>query len=128
MKIVATIARYLLGLVFTVFGLNGFLHFIPQPPLPDGPARQFMAAMGSTRYLDAVFAVQLACGLLLLANLYVPLALVVVAGVVVNILLFHATMAPSGIAPGLVVAVLWVIVAIRARPAFAPLLRPRVAG
>ena len=128
MKVAALIARLLLGLAFTVFGLNGFLHFIPQPPFPHGSAAEhFFIATGGNGYMAFVFAVQLACGLALLAGLFVPLALIVVAPVVVNILLFHATMAPAGLPPGLVVAALWVVVAVRHWPAFAGLFRPRFA-
>lgn len=125
MKIAAVIARYLLGFVFTVFGLNGFLHFIPQPPFPAGsPAAAFTGAMATTGYFAVVFGVQLLCGLALLAGLYVPLALVVIAPVIFNVLLFHSTMAPAGLPPGVVVLGLWVVVAIRHRAAFAPLFRP----
>lgn len=125
MKTISIVARYLLGLMFTVFGLNGFLHFLPQQPLPGGHAAEFLGALGSTHYMDAVFAVQLICGILLLAGLYVPLALVVLAPVIVNILLFHITMAPKGVVPGSVAAVLWVLAAWGVRPAFAGLLHAR---
>ena len=125
MTIPAMIARYLLGLAFTVFGLNGFLNFIHQPPLPS-PAMSWMRATPPA-YMHAVFVVQLACGLLLLAGVYVPLALVVLAPVIVNILLFHATMAPQGLPPGVISAALWCVVAWGYRPAFAGLLRPRLA-
>jgi putative oxidoreductase len=127
MKIAATIARYLLGLAFTVFGLNGFLHFLKQPPLPAGsPAAAFTGAMAGTGYIAVVFAVQLVCGVLLLSGFYVPLALVMIAPVIVNILLFHITMAPEGLPPGVITAVLWGIVAIRCRKAFAGLFRRRM--
>jgi uncharacterized membrane protein YphA (DoxX/SURF4 family) len=126
MKIVAAIARYLLGLMFTVFGLNGFLHFIPMQPMPVGPATQFMQAMSESHYLVAVFAVQLACGILFLVGWFVPLAVVCIAPVIVNILLFHATMAPAGLPPGVVAAALWVVVALRCRAALAGILRPRM--
>ena len=125
MKIAAMVARYLLGLVFTVFGLNGFLHFIPQPPFPAGSAAEhFFVATGPTGFMAFVFAVQLACGLAFLAGLYVPLTLVVIAPVIVNILLFHATMAPAGLPPGVIVLALWIVAAIRYRAAFTPLFRP----
>ena len=101
MKTTALIARYLLGLVFTVFGLNGFLHFIPQPPFPAGShAAAFTGAMAATGYFAVVFAVQFLCGLAFFAGLYVPLTLIVVAPVIFNVLLFHSTMAPAGLPPG----------------------------
>ena len=129
MKIAALIARCLLGLMFTVFGLNGFLHFIPQPPFPAGSsAEAWTGAMGSTGFMAVVFAVQVLCGLTLLSGLYVPLALLVIAPVIVNILLFHATMAPTGLPPGIVALALWVVVAVRHRATFSPLFHPRAAA
>ena len=73
MKYVFVIARVLLGLVFTVFGLNGFLHFLPTPPVP-GLAGQFMGALLGSHYYVIAFGAQLIGGLLLLSNRYVPLA------------------------------------------------------
>jgi putative oxidoreductase len=121
MKIAALIARVLLGIMFTVFGLNGFMHFIPMPPLPAGPAQQFMGAMAESHYLHPVFAIQLVCGVLFLVGRYVPLALTLIGPVIVNILLFHLTMAPSGIAPGALATILWFVVFARYREAFAGL-------
>ncbi len=75
MKKTALVARYLLGLMFTVFGLNGFLNFIPQPPPTSDLALRYMAVLLESHYFVAVFLVQPVAGLLLLANRYVPLAL-----------------------------------------------------
>lgn len=124
MKITSLIARCLLGLIFTVFGLNGFLHFIPMPP-PSGVAGQFMGALFVSHYLVAVFAVQLIGGILLLVNRYVPLALTLLGPVIVNILLFHALMAPEGLPLAGIVAVFWGIVAYHHRAAFAGLFEAR---
>jgi uncharacterized membrane protein YphA (DoxX/SURF4 family) len=121
MKTASVIARILLGLMFLVFGLNGFLHFIPQPPPPPGLAQQFLTAVGQSHYFDAIFAFQLVGGALLLANRYVPLGLVLLGPIVVNILLYHALMAPAGIAPGIVAAVLWVTVFYPVRLVFQPI-------
>ena len=66
MKILATIARYLLAFVFIVFGLNGFLHFIPQPPPPSELARQYFTVMFTSHYLVFVFGLQLIAGVLFL--------------------------------------------------------------
>ena len=74
MKIVINISRSLLAVIFVVFGLNGFLHFIPLPP-PSGVAGQFMGAMFATNYLLVVFAIELIAGVLLIINCFVPLAL-----------------------------------------------------
>lgn len=119
MKIVATVCRYLLGPLFLVFGFNGFLHFIPQPPLPPGLAVDYVTVMTKSHYLALPFLLQIVGGALLLANRYVPLALVLLGPVIVNILMFHALLAPAGLLPGLVVAALWLVVFLRHRAAFA---------
>jgi putative oxidoreductase len=127
MKIVSTIARYLAGLIFLVMGLNGFLHFIPFPP-PEGVAAQFMGALYISHFLVVIFAVQAVGGLLLLINRFVPLALAILAPVIVNILCFHAFMAPSGLPLALFVAVLWALTFAAVRPAFAPLFQAQTKG
>jgi putative oxidoreductase len=109
MKIASTIARYLLGLMFTVFGLNGFLNFIHQPPPANPLAIQFFVAISASHFAAFFFAVQLVGGLLLLSGFFVPLALTLLAAELFNILAFHLTLAP-GIAPALVACVLWVLV------------------
>ena len=118
MKIVALIARILLGLVFFVFGLNGFLHFIPAEPMPTGLAGQFSIALMQSHYYVVVFAVQLLGGVLLLVNRYVPLALTILGPVIVNILCFHLFLLRTGLPLALVVAILWAILAFRHRRAF----------
>jgi len=118
MKIVALIARILLGLVFFVFGLNGFLHFIPAGPMPTGLAGQFSTALMQSHYYVVVFAVQLLGGVLLLVNRYVPLALTILGPVIVNILCFHLFLLRTGLPLALVVAILWAILAFRHRQAF----------
>ena len=110
MKILATIARFLLALVFLVFGLNGFLHFIPQPPMQPGLAKDYFTVMSDSHYLVFVFGLQLLVGALFLFRRTVPLALTVAGPLIVNILLFHALMDPSGIVPGLVVTALWFVI------------------
>jgi hypothetical protein len=125
MQIASHIARILLGLIFTVFGLNGFLHFIPLPP-PSGVAEQFMGALFTSHYYVAVFTVQVAGGILLLINRYVPLALTLLGPVIVNILLFHATMAPDGLPMALIVTALWSVTFFRVRSAFAGLFQQKM--
>jgi putative oxidoreductase len=125
MRIASTVARYLAGLIFLVMGLNGFLNFIPLPP-PSGVAGQFMGALYVSHYLWVIFAFQVAAGVLLLINRYVPLALAILAPVIVNILVFHVTMAPSGLPLALFVAVLWAAIFIEVRPAFSGLFQSRV--
>ena len=121
MKIAATIARYLLGIIFAVFGANGFLQFIPQPPQPP-LVMQFMGALMASHYYVVIFAAQLICGILLLINRYVPLALVVLAAVIVNIFTFHIAMAPSGLPVATFVLIVWVLVALDRRESFAGIL------
>jgi hypothetical protein len=125
MKIAVTIARVLLGLLFTVFGLNGFLHFIPQPP-PTGLAGQYIGALFVSHYLVVVFLVQLVGGLLLLVNRYVPLALLLLGPVLVNILLFHSFMAPAGLPMALFAIVLWFAIFASVRKAFRGVFAQRV--
>ena len=125
MKTASTIARYLAGVIFLVFGLNGFLHFIPLPP-PSGVAGQFMGALFVSHYLTLIFALQVIGAVLLLANRYVPLALAILAPVIVNILSFHALMAPSGLPLALFVTVLWALVFVHVRSAFTGLLQSRM--
>src|SRR5437660_8684889 len=102
MRIVVIIARILLGLIFFVFGLNGFLHFIPQPPPPPGLAGQYIDVLLKSHMFLLVAGCQVIGGALLLVNRYVTLGLIILAPVLVNILAFHLTMEPKGIGPGLV--------------------------
>jgi uncharacterized membrane protein YphA (DoxX/SURF4 family) len=118
MKIVSVIARYLLGLMFTIFGLNGFLNFIHQPPPANPLAIQFFVAISASHFAAFFFAMQLIGGLLLLSGFFVPLALTVLAAELYNILAFHLTLAPASIAPGLVACVLWVLVFLQYRESF----------
>ncbi|APR83567.1 Hypothetical protein A7982_08916 [Minicystis rosea] len=87
-------ARIVMGLIFFVFGLNGFLHFLPQPPLEGKPLAFIMALVGTGYLLALVKAIEVVVGVLLLANRYVPLALAVIAPIVVNIFLFHTVLTP----------------------------------
>jgi uncharacterized membrane protein YphA (DoxX/SURF4 family) len=118
MRIAALIARYLLGLIFVVFGANGFLHFIPMPP-PPGVAGQYMGALFMSHFLVVIFLLELIPGILLLIGRYVPLALVLLGPVIVNIFFFHALMAPSGLPLALLVIILWLLVFAYHRSAFA---------
>ena len=117
MKIVSVIARYLLGLMFTVFGLNGFLKFIHQPPPSNPLAIQFFVAISASHFAAFFFAMQLIGGLLLLSGFFVPFALTVLAAELYNILGFHLTLSP-GIAPALIACVLWLLVFLQYRNSF----------
>jgi uncharacterized membrane protein YphA (DoxX/SURF4 family) len=121
------IARILLGLMFFVFGLNGFLHFIPEPktPMPEG-AGAFAGALMKTAYMfPMIMGTQVLVGVLLLLNRFVPLALALIAPVIVNIIAFHIFLAPSGLAPGLVALLLELYLAWAYRNAFRPTLAMR---
>jgi hypothetical protein len=125
MKITAMIARFLLGLIFLIFGLNGFFHFLSMPT-PTGVAGQFIGALFVSHFLIVIFVIQLIGAVLLLVNRYVPLALTLLAPIIVNILLFHLLMAPSGLPLTIIVTVLWVLVFLSVRSAFSGLLQRRV--
>ena len=127
MKHVFVIARVLLGLVFTVFGLNAFLHFFPNPPVP-GLAGQFMGALLGSHYYVIAFGTQLIGGTFLLSNRYVPLALTLLGPVIVNILSFHMFLDSENMAPAIVVTVLWFVVFSQVRSSFVGLFVPKKAG
>ncbi len=113
MKIVTVVSRILLG--------NGFLHFIPQPPMPDSLATKFATALMESHYLLVVSAIQVVSAVLFLVNRYVPLALTLIGPVIVNILCFHIFLLPTGLPSALVVTALWLIVFYAHRTAFKPL-------
>jgi len=121
-----TIARYALGFVFVVFGLNGFLHFLPQPPM-SGPAADFAGALFVTGYMfPLIKGTEVVAGALLLSNRFVPLALALLAPVLVNIVAFHVFLAKGGVGLPLALAALELYLAYAYRRAFAPMLAARV--
>jgi putative oxidoreductase len=128
MKIASIVARYLLGLLFTVIGLNGFLHFIPSPAFaPSSYLVEFSMAMLRSGFSIMVFGVQVICGILLLIDQYVPLALVALAAVLVNIFTFHITMQPAGLIPMPIIAlILWFLTAWPMRAQFTCILVRKV--
>jgi len=126
MKIATIIARSLLGLIFVVFGLNMFLHFIPLPPLPEGPAQGFMTALFVSHYYYVVGALQVVGGLLLFTSRWVPLGLALLGPVIVNIVCFHAFMAPAGLPMASVVSLLALFLLWRYRENFAGLVKGAV--
>jgi len=122
-----TVARILLGLIFFVFGLNGFLHFIPQPKtgIPE-EAVAFATALMNTGYMmPIVMGTQLIVGVLLLVNRFVPLALALIAPIIVGIISFHVFLAPAAIGPGVVVLELELYLVWAYRHAFRPMLALR---
>jgi len=123
MKILIIIARVLLGLAFLVFGLNGFLHFINQGPMPQGQAGAFVGALFMSGYFYPISALQIAGGLLLLSGRFVALGLTLLGPIIVNIVLFHVFLAHNGPPPAIAVTVLALFLLWAYRDRFAPLLK-----
>jgi putative oxidoreductase len=121
MKIATVVARVLLGLAFCASGISGFLLISNPPPAPPGLAGVFQDVFFQSRWVLFVDSVELIGGVLLLSKQYVPLALTMLAGVIANIIVFHLTMAPSGLPVAGVLSVLWTINALPYRAIFAPL-------
>lgn len=105
MKIAVLIARTLLGLVFTAFGLNTFLHFLPMPP-PPGDAGMFAGLLFKYGWFAFIAVLYIVAGVLLLLGRYIGVALTILGPIIVVILLFHITMNLQGIGLALFVAVL----------------------
>ena len=126
MKIVAIIARLLLGLMFLVFGMNMFLLFIPMGPMPAGQAGQFTAALFAAHYFYVVGAIMAISWVLFLVNRFVGLGLTLLGPVLFNILMYHLLMNPGGIGMGAFATLLWVLVAWQHRIVFARLFAARL--
>ena len=115
-------ARILLGLIFFVFGLNGFLHFIPMPQLPEHQAAFFSAMLATKYFFPLLKGTETVCGLVLLSGMFVPLALVVLAPIIVQIAFYHTFMAPEGLPMAIAIVVLEVFLAWYHREKFRPIL------
>jgi len=121
MKIVVTVARILLGLVFFIFGLNGLHPFMANPPAPPA-AQAFFMALAATHYMFfLIFGTQVLGGALLLIGVAVPFALVILAPIMVNIVFFHIFLSPGLLPMALVVAAFELFLAWYYRANFAPL-------
>ena len=119
MKYAILAARILLGLAFVIFGANILLHFIPMPAQPPSDAVTWSTIMAAHKWMSFIGVCQLAGGILLLVGRFVPLALTILGTVLVNILLFHLTLAGGhGIAPGLILSLLWLFLFFVYRAAF----------
>jgi uncharacterized membrane protein YphA (DoxX/SURF4 family) len=117
MKKLPTIARILLGLIFFVFGLMGLLNLVPPPPNLPEKLQAYMTGLMATGYFFPLLkGTEVICGALLLANLFVPLALVVLAPIVLNIFLVHTVLEPSGLPMALLICALEVYLAFFASP------------
>jgi hypothetical protein len=106
--------------MFTVLGLNGFLHFIPAPHM-EGLVGEFLTTLVQSHFYVLIFGTQLLAGVLLLTNQYVPFAIVLLGAVLANILTFHITMQPAGLPMALFATLLWVLTAWPLRATFAPI-------
>jgi putative oxidoreductase len=126
MKILTIIARILLGLIFVVFGSNGFLHFLPMPPLPQGVTGEYLHAFFASGYVYVISGFQVIGGLLLLIGRFVPVGLTILCAIIVNIWAFHLLMAPelAGLVPAIVVTILEIFLVWRYREAFRGIMRP----
>ena len=120
MKTAVFIARILLGVIFLVFGLNGFLQFLPQPEMPQAAVAFFGALAASGFMLPLLFATQIVGGALLLLGM-VPLGVLVLTPVIVHIVAFHVFLAPGGLPLAIVVAALGLFLAWTHRSAYRPL-------
>ena len=121
MKYIVTMSRIPLGLIFVIFGLNGFLHFIPTPQFPGLPA-QFLGAIFASHFYIVVFLTQIVGGLLMLANRCVPFGVLLLGPVLVNILSFHIFMSSTNLPIALVATALWCIMFYQVRSAFSGVL------
>ncbi len=121
MKIVVLVCRILLGLMFFVFGLNNVLHFLKMPP-PEGDALTWIVIMVSHHWMNFAGVIMVVAGLLLLVNRFVPLALTLLAPIIVNILLYHALLWPHGAEAAIVALVLELVLIAMYFRSFVPLL------
>jgi putative oxidoreductase len=120
-----TIARLGLGLVFFVFGLNGFLHFLPTPP-PSARALPFVGGLlGAGYFFPLLKSLEVAAGFALLANRFVPLALAVLAPIIVNIAAFHLFLSPGNYPVVAFILAAELYLAWSNRGAYAPMLAAR---
>ena len=127
-RIAPEIGRVILGLVFFVFGLNGFLHFLPQPP-HEGVSATFLGGLAASGYFFPLLkGTEVIGGTLLLAKRFVPLALVVLAPIIVNIFAFHAALDRSGLGLAVVLVALELGLAYAHRKVFAPFFAAKTAN
>ena len=97
MKIITSIARILPGLIYLVFGLDYFLHFIPYEPHHTGRVAAFKAGlMGVDYFYPMIKSIQIVGGISLLINRYAPFFAVVLFPISINVFLYHTILVPSG--------------------------------
>ncbi|MGJ3243067.1 MAG: DoxX family membrane protein [Opitutales bacterium] len=119
------ILRLLLGLGLVVFGLNKFIGFMPPPEMPEAAGNLMGAFVQSGYMMPLIAIVEIVTGALLLSGFFVPLALVLLAPLTLNIILFHLALAPGGIVPGLVFFAINVYLLVVNIDAYRPLLRAK---
>jgi uncharacterized membrane protein YphA (DoxX/SURF4 family) len=124
MKIVTIGCRILLGLVFVVFGLNVFLHFI-KTPSPPGDATTLMTMMFVHGWFKVIGTLEVLGGLLLLSGRLVPLGLTILSPILLIIVLFHSTLAPAGLAFALFWTLMDLYLIYAYKASFEPILNPR---
>ncbi len=121
--ITAHVTRVLLGLIFLVFGLNGFLHFIPMPP-PTGTAGEFMFGLMKAPYMfPAISFIELFGGILLLSGSLVPLALLVLFPIILNIFFFHLVLSPANLGMAVFILAANILLAIYYWPVYKPIFK-----
>jgi uncharacterized membrane protein YphA (DoxX/SURF4 family) len=123
MKYAIIIARVLLGLIFAVLGSNAFLHFIPMPPM-QGQAGAFIGALINSGYIYPIALLQVVGGLLLLIGRFIPLGLTLLVPVIVNIMLYHIFLDPSGLPMAILISILALFLLWVYRDRFAPIFQP----
>lgn len=128
-SISTTVIRTVLGLIYFVFGLNFFLHFIPMPPPPatPGAAESFTGGLFQAGYFFPMLkGIEVLLGGFLLLNFFTPLSLVILAPISINILLFHAFLAPAGIPMSILIVVLHIYLFWAYRKSYSTVLNPKV--
>ena len=125
MQRIPSVLRTVLGLAFVVFGLNYFLGFLPQPKTIPPDVITFMVPFIGAKYMGLIKTIEIASGLLLIGNRFVPLALTLLAPILVGITWFHVQLEPSGLPVPIVLVALEVALAYFYRDAFAPMLQTR---
>ncbi|HET9990782.1 MAG TPA: hypothetical protein VFQ65_19765 [Kofleriaceae bacterium] len=125
MQRIPSVLRTILGLAFVVFGLNYFLGFLPQPKDIPPDVITFMVPFIGAKYMGLIKAIEIASGLLLIGNRFVPLALTLLAPILVGITWFHVALEPSGLPLPIALVAIEVALAYFYRDAFAPMLQAK---
>ena len=125
MKVASKVAKVILGIGFIVFGLNGFLGFIPIPPPAGENAKTFLGVLAATHYLSVVKALEMIGGIMVFSGRLAPLGLVILTPILVNILLYDALMDPAGLPIAVILFALDIFLIFRHKEVFTPFFRIR---